>query len=188
MINKYLLLVLVYFSKIFFTVNHISKSLLNLLQYCFSFMLWFFGGWGMWDLGSPTKNWIHTPCTGRWNLNHWTTREFPLVVLIYFSSFLSLSSSLSLFLAPYNKGYVMKDNKSLSWIFTETIWTLSICVFHTWNSPEIHHCEFVSCWRGWMVWEVGGRFKTKEHMYTCGWFMLMCGRNQYNIVKQLSSN
>ena len=41
---------------IFFTVNHISKSLLNLLHYCFSFMLWFFGVWGMWDLGSPTKN------------------------------------------------------------------------------------------------------------------------------------
>ena len=25
-------------------------------------------------------------------------------------------------------------------------------------------------------------------MSTCGWFMLMYGRNQYNIVKQLSSN
>ena len=25
-------------------------------------------------------------------------------------------------------------------------------------------------------------------MYTCGWFMLMYGRNQHNIVKQLSTN
>ena len=25
-------------------------------------------------------------------------------------------------------------------------------------------------------------------MYTCDWFLLMYGRNQHNIVKQLSSN
>ena len=30
----------------------------------------------------------------------------------------------------------------------------------------------------------GGR----GHMYTCGWFMLMCSRGQHRIVKQLSSN
>ena len=28
----------------------------------------------------------------------------------------------------------------------------------------------------------------RGHMYTCGWFMLMYGRSQHNIVKQLSSN
>ena len=36
---------------------------------------------------------------------------------------------------------------------------------------------------GGMVWEVESRFK-----YTYGWFMLIYGRNQHNIVKQLSSN
>ena len=30
----------------------------------------------------------------------------------------------------------------------------------------------------------GGR----RNMYTCGWFILMCGRNQHNSVKQLSSD
>ena len=35
-------------------------------------------------------------------------------------------------------------------------------------------------------WEGGSR--GRRHMYTCGWFMLMYGRNQHNIVKQLSSN
>ena len=35
---------------------------------------------------------------------------------------------------------------------------------------------------------VGGRFKREEHMYTYGWFMLMYGRNQHIIVKQLSSD
>ena len=27
-----------------------------------------------------------------------------------------------------------------------------------------------------------------EHTYTCNCFMLMCGRNYHNIVRQLSSN
>ena len=40
-----------------------------------------------------------------------------------------------------------------------------------------------------MGWWVGGRFKREDiNIYTWGWFMLLCGRNQYNIVKKLSSN
>ena len=35
-------------------------------------------------------------------------------------------------------------------------------------------------------WEGGSR--GRGHVYTCGWFMLMYGRNQHSIVKQLSSN
>ena len=31
----------------------------------------------MWDLSSPTRDGNHTPCFGRWSLNHWTTREVP---------------------------------------------------------------------------------------------------------------
>ena len=31
--------------------------------------------------------------------------------------------------------------------------------------------------------EVGGGVQDGEHMYTCGRFMLMYGKNQYNIVK-----
>ena len=36
-------------------------------------------------------------------------------------------------------------------------------------------------------WWVGGS-RGKVHRYTCDWFMLTCGRNQHNTVKQLSSN
>ena len=54
------------------------KSLLNLLQYCFCFMFWFFWPRGMWDLSSPNRDWTRTPCIGRWSLNHWTAREVPL--------------------------------------------------------------------------------------------------------------
>ena len=40
-------------------------------------MLWFFWPQGVWDLSSPTRDQTLTPCTGRWILNHWTTREVP---------------------------------------------------------------------------------------------------------------
>ena len=29
----------------------------------------------MWEICSPVRDWICTPCVGRWSLNHWTTRE-----------------------------------------------------------------------------------------------------------------
>ena len=45
-------------------------------------------GSGMWDLSSPTRDRTHVPCFGRWILNHWTTREVPIVG--YFGRFLPL--------------------------------------------------------------------------------------------------
>ena len=39
-------------------------ALLNLLQYCFYFMFWFFGG-KVYGFSSPTRDWIPTPCIGR---------------------------------------------------------------------------------------------------------------------------
>ena len=35
---------------------------------------------------------------------------------------------------------------------------------------------------------VQGGLRKRGHMHTYGWLMLMFGRNQHNIVKQLSSN
>ena len=37
-----------------------------------------------------------------------------------------------------------------------------------------------------MGWETGGRIKREGHIYTHGWVMLMYGRNQDDIVRQLS--
>ena len=37
---------------------------------------------------------------------------------------------------------------------------------------------------GWGMGGPGGR----GHMYTYGWFTLLCGRNKHNFVRQLSSN
>ena len=34
---------------------------------------------GVWDLSSRTRDQTHVCFIGRWNLNHWTTREIPLL-------------------------------------------------------------------------------------------------------------
>ena len=34
----------------------------------------------MWHLSSPIKDQTHIPCIGRWILNHWTTREVPILI------------------------------------------------------------------------------------------------------------
>ena len=39
------------------------------------FLIFSASPWGMWYLSSPTRDWTHNPCSGRWSLNHWTTRE-----------------------------------------------------------------------------------------------------------------
>ena len=52
------------------------KSSLNLLQYCFCFMLLLFGCKACGIL-APWLGFKRAPCMGRQSLNHWTTREVP---------------------------------------------------------------------------------------------------------------
>ena len=40
----------------------------------------------MWDLGSLTRDGTHSSCIGRRSLNHWTTKEVPVVALNLFLS------------------------------------------------------------------------------------------------------
>ena len=66
-------------------IQFITKSLLNLLQYCLFYVVvfWFCCFFFFWpsgirsprDLVSPTRNQTHSPCTGRGIRNHWTTSE-----------------------------------------------------------------------------------------------------------------
>ena len=39
---------------------------------------------GLWDLPRPDVDWSPVPCIGGWILNHWTTREVPLLYLFLF--------------------------------------------------------------------------------------------------------
>ena len=70
-----------FFSKIkisFFWCGPFLKSLLNLLQYCLCFMVWFFRLCGRWDLSSLTRDQTCTPW--RQNLNTCITWGVPLTV------------------------------------------------------------------------------------------------------------
>ena len=40
--------------------------------------------WGMWDLSFKTRDRTCTPCTGRQNLNCWTTRKVPTCFILFF--------------------------------------------------------------------------------------------------------
>ena len=59
----------IFWCRSFFTVFIKSVTILLL------FYVLVFWPWGMWDLSSPTKDWTCTPCIGRQDLHHWTTRE-----------------------------------------------------------------------------------------------------------------
>ena len=39
----------------------------------------------IWDLCSLTRDQTHVPCIGRQNLNQWTTKEVPKILLFHFS-------------------------------------------------------------------------------------------------------
>ena len=64
------------------------KSLLNLLQYCFSFMLvlFVFWLWGVCDLSSPSRDYTCTPCIERQRLKHWTAKEVPLQCFLLYAT------------------------------------------------------------------------------------------------------
>ena len=76
-----------FFLRFFFSCGPFLKSILNLLQYCYCFMFWSFWPWGTWHLSSLTRDQTHNPCTGRQSLNHWTTREVPVGLCFYCTSF-----------------------------------------------------------------------------------------------------
>ena len=69
------------FLKLFFFFWH-GPFLMSLLQYCFCFMVWFFGKSGIWDLNSPARDWTYTLYIGKQSLNHWTTREVPILIFL----------------------------------------------------------------------------------------------------------
>ena len=72
------------------------------------------------------------------------------------------------------KWKVKVKSLSLVWLLA-TPWTAAQ------QAPPSMGLYRQECWSGVPL-------PSPQHMYTYGWFMLMYGRNQHNIVKQLSSN
>ena len=68
------LLLFLLFLDFSFNVDHFLKSLLNLLQYFFCFMFWFFG-YEACGIFTPQPRIEPAPPTLGGGLNHWTTRE-----------------------------------------------------------------------------------------------------------------
>ena len=65
----------------FFAVDHFKN--LSWISYSIAsvYVLVFWPG-GMWGISSLSRGWTWIPCTEKWSLNHWTTREVPHVKLI----------------------------------------------------------------------------------------------------------
>ena len=71
--------------RLHFLFFHFLQSLLNVLQYCFFFMFWF---WACEILAPQPRIKPPALCTGRQSLNHWTAREVPTQK--YFLNFIGL--------------------------------------------------------------------------------------------------
>lgn len=57
------------FFKIYFWCRPFLKTLLNSLQHCFCFLIFFFfWPWVVWGISSPTKDWTCSPC-------HWKAKS-----------------------------------------------------------------------------------------------------------------
>ena len=69
-----------YFLIFFFWCGPFLKPLLSLLHYCFCFMFWIFGHEAYGILASGPGINPH-PLTGTGTLNHWATREVPILSL-----------------------------------------------------------------------------------------------------------
>ena len=65
----------------FFLMWHIFKVFVGFVTVLLLFYALFFWPWVMWDPRSPTRDWTHTPCMGRWSLNHWTAMKVPFLFL-----------------------------------------------------------------------------------------------------------
>ena len=114
-------------------------------------------------------------CQGTW---FWKSKEILSLSYLLLSLQYALGSSISLRLTQMHS-FVRLSNIRVY------IWTS--------NSVSILVTGYLGCFHvlasvknaamdtGW--WEGGSR--GRGHMYTCGWFMLMYGRNQHNIVKQI---
>ena len=70
----------------------IFKDFIEFVTILLLFYVLVFWPRGMWDLSSPTRDRIHTPCIGRQSLNNWTAREVPAMAL--FDSHFTFSGAL----------------------------------------------------------------------------------------------
>ena len=63
-----------------------SNEFLNFYWICYHIAsvlcFGFFWPWAMWGLSSSIRDRTYTPCIERWSLNHWITRDVPLLYFV----------------------------------------------------------------------------------------------------------
>ena len=98
----------------------IFKAFTGLVTILLLFFVLGFCPQGMWDLSSLTRDWNRSLCTGRWSLNHWTSRAVSVELF--------LEISLPLF---HSKGasQVAQTVKNLPAMWETRVWSLG------WEEP-----------------------------------------------------
>ena len=94
------------------------------------FYVSFFWPWGMWDLSFQIRDWICTPCMGRWSLHHWTTREVPSLLSLWEHNHTIYLHTVLLYTAPF----------ILHWqncvLLTQTAWAAKPKILTIWLLME----------------------------------------------------
>ena len=101
----------------------IFKIITEFVTILFLFSVSVFWPQGMWDLSSPTRDRTLTPWIERLNLNHWTSREVPIMrfLIVYTSCFVSFNVSLlvNFECRLYNRNVTLIYKELQAWIFTQ---------------------------------------------------------------------
>ena len=88
----------------------------------------------MWDLSSPTRDRTHVPCIGRQILDHWTTREVPILFVLLREDFqvhpfLAVASTLHAYCCYHLPALLQKTPHQPSLHLVLVFWFI-ICIIH----------------------------------------------------------
>ena len=117
---------------------------------------------GMWELSSPTRDGTSTPCIGKQNLNHWTSREVPPRTILFRLIFSSWNLEI---VAASRAGMRSKAGRGLLWMWSQfpswwhftnlqgpvsgRMWPVTKCADHIWMCPVslilLCVCLYVVC-------------------------------------------
>ena len=123
------------------------------------FYVSFFWPWGMWDLSFLIRDWICTPCMGRWSLHHWTTREVPSLLSLWEHNHTIYLHTVLLYTAPFilhwqncvlltQTAWAAKSKVSAVWPLRKKSVTpgykASVVLGHG-HQPHVSHCVLHPC-------------------------------------------
>ena len=124
-----------FFKKIFLTWTNF-KVFIEFATILLLFYVLVFWPQGMWDLSSPTRDGIRTPCIGRRSLNHWTTREVPLIFLCFAFVFFFLQTFF--FGNLFHSLYICSSFLAAGILRVVSTWLWEFISVHWWSVTDMH--------------------------------------------------